>query len=368
MTSRGGVVLAVLVLTGTMAACDSAPPVIAVVGNTGDPEVARALLDSLHPDLRIRVVGMVGEGSAVEPLEQARKLMSIPGLVAVIGHRDSRSSLVAAQVYNQEGVPHVVPTSTSIRLRDAGRWTYTLVPDDSIEGGLIAAIADTLLHASRVTLFHVADEYGAGIRTGAESALRSRDIEILDVVSYDSGRSSCLQDPARGFELLVRGSVAARGVPDVVILGSRTPDAACIVREFHALDPEISFLAADGVNVGPAFVSPARAPATARTLVVQFWDPGGPPSPRGDFATFYRSLMGTDPVHGHALFADAALLVSQAIREVGPDRAAVRRYLEGLGRDRAAFQGFTGRIDRQGISAASLVLMHGNGSRWTPEG
>jgi hypothetical protein len=41
---------------------------------------------------------------------------------------------------------------------------------------------------------------------------------------------------------------------------------------------------------------------------------------------------------------DAFMLLGQAVREAGPDRAAIRRWLESLGGSRPAWRGITGPI------------------------
>jgi ABC-type branched-subunit amino acid transport system substrate-binding protein len=44
------------------------------------------------------------------------------------------------------------------------------------------------------------------------------------------------------------------------------------------------------------------------------------------------------------MYYDAVMLVAQAIRTVGSNRAAIRRYLEELGRTRPPYQGITGSL------------------------
>ncbi len=58
----------------------------------------------------------------------------------------------------------------------------------------------------------------------------------------------------------------------------------------------------------------------------------------------YRRAHGGQPDHFAALGYDAVLLVAEAVREVGFDRARIRDYLEEVGTSRDAFRGVSGLV------------------------
>ena len=66
--------------------------------------------------------------------------------------------------------------------------------------------------------------------------------------------------------------------------------------------------------------------------------------------------MGREPRHGDATWYDALMLASQAVRDAGPDRAAVRAWLESLGRTRPPYFGVTGPIAFTPDAARPLVM------------
>ena len=60
---------------------------------------------------------------------------------------------------------------------------------------------------------------------------------------------------------------------------------------------------------------------------------------------------------------DALMLLAHAVREVGPNRAAVRGYLESLGGTRPPYHGITGDITFQRPRTPPLVMTRLRGGR-----
>jgi len=144
-------------------------------------------------------------------VERAQRFVTLPGLVAMVGHGGSRASLAAAPVYNDAGIPQVVPTSTSRLLATAGPWTFSLAPNDSVEGAFIGDFVAGSLAARSVTIYYVNDEYGEGLRDGVRASLGALGVAILDEVAVH---------PASDFRTLVEASLR-RGTPDVVVVAAR---------------------------------------------------------------------------------------------------------------------------------------------------
>ena len=69
---------------------------------------------------RVRVVA-VDDACGVERAQAAAQELVEAGVVAVVGHFCSHSSLVAAAVYEAAGVPMISPDSTHPRLTEEGR-------------------------------------------------------------------------------------------------------------------------------------------------------------------------------------------------------------------------------------------------------
>lgn len=276
-----------------------------------------------------------GDRPDVEVL-RAHRLAAVPGLVGVVGHGGSRGSLVAAPVYNQIGIVQLTPISTSRLLRHAGAWTFMLAPDDSVEGAFIGMFAAGPLAAHRAAIFYVNDEYGAGLRDGVLAELARRGVAVTSVVQFDKSAD---------FAVLVEAALR-RGRPDVVILAARQDEAGAIARIAQAHVPGLRFVAGDGALVLPQLATQA-GPAADSIYGVAFWLPGAAASDDSlgrEFIGRHRRVAGRDPLPADAMSHDALMLMATAVRDAGPDRAAIRDYLLALGRTRPAYRGVTGDI------------------------
>jgi len=299
----------------------------------GGPEI-RFVFDSVA----------AGEPADVE-IERAQRLVAVPAIVGVVGHAGSRGTLAGAPVYNEAGLPHVAPTSTSRLLRRAGPWTFSLAPDDSTEGAFIADFVVASLGARAVSVFYVNDEYGEGLRDGVRAHLLTRGVTLLNEVSFG---------PGSDVALLVEASLR-RGRPDAVISAGRWRETAALARHLSARVPGIRVVAGDGAMYLPGLAE-AAGPAAAALYVVDFWVSDPADSASRQFVERYRRVAGTDPLGPQAMSHDALMLLARAVRDVGADREAIRRYLESLGRERPPYPGITGPISFGPGRRTNLVM------------
>ncbi len=343
-----------LTLTG-LGACGREPAAVAIGFASGLSQpnagtVAQVYLDSIRRpgDPRIMIVtgdtGRLAESGATLPLEVARamRLSAREEVVAVVGPGGSRDALQSSPIYRDAGVPHVVPTATSRRLSDPEVASFVLAPNDSIQGDFIGAFAAGSMDARRALLFYVPDEYGVGLAAGVSGALFRHGITLLGQVPVQPSRVCQPRRPGNPYEDVVDAALQA-GVPDVVILATRTPEGACLARAVHRRLPDARFVAGDGVLVEPLLISMAGRAADF-LYVVAFWAPGQQDASSREFVARFRALTRREPRSDDAMYYDGTMLVAEAIRSSGPTRRAVRAYFMSLGRTRPAFEGVTGPI------------------------
>lgn len=345
---RAGLLLVGTLLAILPLACDFGAPERAVIalatGRSGSPDV-RLVREEVRAIAGIHLIFIHdtlddGTDSASE-LARAYRFLEDGDLVGVVGHPGSRSSLIAAAVYNEAEVVQIVPAGTSRQLRNAGPWTFTLAPNDSVEGSTIAAFSREVLGARRATVFFLTDEYGYGLREGVVAGLRAHGVEVLDEVPTRTLYQ--MEDTARGdLESLVDAALD-RGRPDVVILATRDYSASIIIPSVLARFPDVRFLAGDGVLL-PDEVRATLQDWQDRIYLTVFWNPNPEDSVGTAFAERYRRLAGAFPSHDHALYRDGLVLLADAVRAVGTDRGKIREYLRSLGRSRPPFPGVTGPI------------------------
>lgn len=273
--------------------------------------------------------------------EQATVFAEDPSVVAVVGHTGSRDALLGAVVYNARSIPQVVPNATSSHLAKSGPWTFTLVPNDSVEGAFIANYAIDSLRATRVSVLYVGDEYGIGLRDGVRAALRQRGTDLVDASMIPT--DWCLAEPAASrHEVIVRAALR-RSRPDAVVVATGSVSGWCVADFIHSSSPATWILFGDGMDGAREVPDLPLRIVPERIRGVEFWAPGSD-SLNSAFVDRVRKAMNQAPVASHALQYDAFMLVSAAVREAGPDRRAIRRWLESLGRTREPWQGVTGPI------------------------
>jgi branched-chain amino acid transport system substrate-binding protein len=297
----------------------------------------------------IRIVGDWDSGgleSAVE-IARARRLVALPRVMGVVGHAGSRSTLITAPIYSEAGIPLVVPTATSVRLWEISPWIFPLAPDDSIEAAFLGKAAVDRLKASRISIFFVNAAYGTGLRTELHKWLAARGLTPVDEVPYVIGSD---------LQTLTEASLH-RSRPDLVILVGRRIEVASLAALIYERDPSIRLLAADGAYDQAAELITAAGPAADSLYLTTFWVADTTVPIQRDFVRRYRLETGRDPAAFEAMRYDALMVLAQAIREVGPDRAAIRDWLHSLGASRPAFKGVTGDISFRPGSRHNLVLV-----------
>jgi branched-chain amino acid transport system substrate-binding protein len=304
-------------------------------------------LDSLPSRTPVQIVRWSLYGQTVERhADQAEVFARNPRVVGVVGHAGSRDALIGATIYNRDGVPQIVPNATTRQLSSFGPWTFMMVPDDSVEGDFLAQWAVDSARARRVAVMYLGDEYGVGLRNGVRMGLVRRGQELVDetvIPSFGCGLPAAM---------IVR-AMLERARPDAVVVAGSSPSGWCVIRNVHAVDSTVWMLGADGVEVG------ARAPEggynPARVRGVGFWEAGDDSLSSALIARSQR-VLGRSPSAADALMFDAFLLMHHAIQVVGPDRDAIRRYLQSLGQSREPWLGVTGPVAFNRVRATLLRM------------
>jgi branched-chain amino acid transport system substrate-binding protein len=275
-------------------------------------------------------------------VRRAESIVAQRPLVGVVGHGGSRGSLVAAPVYNEAHVVHLVPTGTSRLLRNAGRWTFALPADDSAEGAFIARFARERLGARRAALFYINDEYGVGLRDGVRSALGTLALAREVRLSLESDLEPAVD-------------LALRDRPDVVIVAARFQTATAVARMLAARDSRVPIVAGDGAVTLPELAEGVGAWGEGRVYAATFWLPSATDSASRRFAAALRRRLLRQATASDALIYDAVRLLVAAVAAVGREPEAVRGYVASLGAARPAFPGVSGPIGF-GRERAPLVM------------
>jgi len=339
---RRRLLVAQLVVLGSFA-CERRPAVIGITYQPLSPGVIDVVREAAAAFPGGAPAEIRGPSSylgtyAQREVDGAAQLSALPGVVAVVGHQDSRSTLLAAPVYHEARIPLVVPTSTSRAIGAASPWVFPLAPNDSQEGAFIAEFATRELGAHAIALLYDNDEYGRGLRDGVKDALAASGTPIRAEAPIGA-----VCDANGGSDASLALVAPVRQPPDLLVIAARSADAACIVRQVRRRIPGLRFLTGDAVEIDDSLLA-SMGPAAESTYFVAYWHQGLTDERSTAFVSAYRRIVGETPHAGAAMHYDALMLLMGAVREVGPSRKAIQSYLTQLGKSRPAYQGVTGAI------------------------
>ena len=276
-------------------------------------------------------VEILGEDDKADPREgtlAAQKLVDA-GVVAVVGHLNSGSSIPASKIYKDADVAQISPSSTATKYTDQGfKTTFRVVANDTQQGTAMASYAIDVLKAKTVAIVDDRTAYGQGLVDVVERVAKDRGVKVV-ARDYTDNKAS-------DFNAILTKIRATR--PDVIIYGGMDDTAGPMAKQIHQLGIQAPFLAGDGACTpefiklagdGASLMSCTRAGEAVERL------PKG-----GQFMNKYQAKFGSE-VQIYAPYSyDAVYVIVDAIRRAGStDRAAVTAAVA-----RTDMDGLTGHI------------------------
>lgn len=169
-------------------------------------------------------------------------------VAAVVGHLQSGTSLPAAQIYHQCGLPHITPMASNPALTAAGFTTsFRVIADDSAMTDALLAHAMEQLGVRKLAIIDDRKAYGQGMVSLWEAAAKAQalEVEMLD--------KQALEPSGKGFKQLL-GAVQQSGADALFFAGSD--------EEAVPLLTEMAAMGMDGVHVlGGDALCTARLPS-----------------------------------------------------------------------------------------------------------
>lgn len=341
--ARGPAVLAGLALASYLAACDdSGPRTLGIVlGSSHYDATLLALDDELArgPIPGLDTITINARGNRAAPaIEHASRVVSVPGIVAVVGHSNSAASLAAARIYNDAGVVQLAPSSTAEIYSEAGPFSFRMVPPDPLQGRFLAdAIAGALPDGGDLAVFYVNDDYGRGLHASLLSALdTTRHRPVLDLPHAEPG------DPQ---ESIAHIRSAVRAVPpDLVVWLGRASTLALHLPPLREELGDVPVLGGDAVGTWPLFPVDGSFEGWRGVRFVDFVDLEGDGPELREVRARYAERFGRQASGPDLLAYDAVRLILAALRDGATTGEEVRAWMASLGRDRPPFRGVTGEV------------------------
>jgi branched-chain amino acid transport system substrate-binding protein len=289
---------------------------------------------------------MVAEDDKADPKEGpivAQKLVDA-GVVAVVGHLNSGTTIPASKVYMDNNVAHISPSATNVRLTEQGfKTTFRVVARDDKQGGALASFAQNNLKAKAVAIIDDRTPYGQGLADEFEKAIKAANVKVV--------AREFTNDKATDFNAILTKIRAAK--PDVIMYGGMDATAGPMAKQIMQLGIKAPLLAGDGA-CSPEFIKLAEK-AAGILKCSQAGEAVDKLAKGEEFKAKYKAKFGTDVQIYSPYSYDATYVIVEAIKKAGkPDRAAVADAIKAT-----AYTGVTGAIafDEKGDVKNGAITM-----------
>ncbi len=261
--------------------------------------------------------------------QAVRELVEKEKVVALLGEVTSESSLKAAPVAGELGIPMISPGSTHSKLTAAGPMIFRVCYSDLFQGLIMSKFARSIGVSSAAILWDPDSEYSADLVASFEKDFLDHGGKIGAKETYRKGSVD--------FASALQAIKAAQ--PEVIFLPSYFTDAAKIIRQARTLGLDQPFIGTDGWE-SQEFLS-AGGEAVNNTYFASHFSAGEPSEKTAAFVKSYHEANGGDPLALAALGYDSVDFLADGIRRAGgTDPAAMQASLAAT----SGFEGVTGTI------------------------
>jgi branched-chain amino acid transport system substrate-binding protein len=171
---------------------------------------------------------LVAEDDAADPKQgtaAAQKLCDSK-VAGVVGHLNSGTTIPAAKVYNDCGIPMITPSATNPNLTKPGyKTTFRLLANDLALGAGLAFYAADGLKLKTVAIIDDRTAYGQGVADVFKKTAESKGMKVVD--------QQFTTDKAVDFMAIL---TAIKGKnPDAIFYGGMDPQAGPMLRQMEQL-------------------------------------------------------------------------------------------------------------------------------------
>ncbi len=289
---------------------------------------------------------LIAEDDKADPKEgtlAAQKLVDA-GVVAVVGHLNSGTTIPASKIYADANIAQVSPSATNPKYTEQGfKTAFRVVANDNQQGAVLANYAADEMKAKTIAIIDDRTAYGQGLADVVEKVAKEKGIKVV--------AREFTNDKATDFNAILTKIRAAK--PDVVMYGGMDATAGPMAKQMKALSIKSPLLAGDGV-CSPEFVK--LAGDAADVLTCSMAGEAVEKLAKGEeFKAKYKAKFNAD-VQIYSPYAfDAVYLLAEAMKRAGgPDRAKVAAEVP-----KTDYAGVTGQItfDEKGDIKGGAISM-----------
>jgi branched-chain amino acid transport system substrate-binding protein len=325
---------------GTVIKIGSVAPLTGEIAHLGkdNENGARMAVDDINAAGGVKLgdktyrLELVGEDDKADPREgtlAAQKLVD-DGVLAVVGHLNSSTSIPASRIYADANVVQITPSSTNPKYTQQGfRTTYRVLANDNQQGAVLANFAANEMKVKRVAIVDDRTQYGQGLADVFERAAKEKGVDVLD--------REFTTNKATDFNAILTKIRSMK--PDLVMFGGMDSVAAPLAKQMRELGMKSRLLAGDG-SCDPGFISIAGD--ASGVLTCSMAGRAIEKMPKGDdFAKRYQAKFSTGVQLYSPYSYDAVYVIVEALKRAGrPDRQALVEAMP-----KTNFEGVTGHIE-----------------------
>ena len=274
---------------------------------------------------------LLGEDDKADPKEgtlAAQKLVDA-GVVAVVGHLNSGTSIPASKIYADANVTQISPSATNPKLTEQGfKTTFRVVANDNQQGGVLANYAANEMKAKTIAIIDDRTAYGQGLADVVEKVSKEKGVKVV--------AREFTNDKATDFNAILTKVRAAK--PDVVMYGGMDATAGPMAKQMKQLGIKAPMLAGDGV-CSPEFIK--LAGDAANVLTCSMAGEAVEKLAKGEeFKQKYKAKFNQEVQVYSPYSYDAVYVISEAIKRAGKaDRASITAAMPATN-----YAGLTGQI------------------------
>ncbi|MBV8034018.1 branched-chain amino acid ABC transporter substrate-binding protein [Roseateles sp.] len=266
----------------------------------------------------------------------------------VVGHLNSGTSIPAAKVYSDAGIPQISPSATNPKYTRSGyKTTFRVVADDVHLGGTLGKYSVRQLKGKSIAVIDDRTAYGQGVADEFEKGVKGAGGKVI-------GREFT-NDKATDFTAILTSLKSKK--PDVVFFGGMDAVAGPMLRQMKQLGIDAKFMGGDGICTGEL---PKLAAGTMGDGQVVCAEAGGvegeAKKSMDDFKAKFKAKFNVDVQIYAPYVYDAVNVMVDAMKRA--NSADPAKYLPALAKT-TGYRGVTGIIsfDEKGdIKNGALTL------------
>ena len=184
---------------------------------------------------------LVAEDDGADPKQGAAVAQKLcdAKVAGIAGHLNSGTTIPAAKIYSDCGIPHVTPSATNPNLTKPGyKTTFRLLANDNALGAGLAFYAADALKLKRIAIIDDRTAYGQGVAEVFKRTALTKGITIVD--------DQFTTDKSVDF-MSILTAVKAKN-PDGVFFGGMDPQAGPMLRQMEQLGmSNVKYFGGDGI-------------------------------------------------------------------------------------------------------------------------